>query len=144
MEEKYQKYLCTERVDAFVVGVLPYAMAHSSDNDPLVIICQAPISEQLYYQLHAHYIPTLVKCIEWYHNIKIECELDSTKLDSANAVGTGVSGGVDSYYTLFKSKQENSPGYQITHGAYFEFDPSGNFDVEIQGKNSILIVCDDC
>lgn len=90
-------------------------MAHSSDNDPLVIVCQAPISEQLYYQLYAHYIPTLAKCLEWHHNICIECELDHTKLDSLNVVATGVSGGVDSWYTLIKSKQDNPPGYQITH-----------------------------
>ena len=134
VSEEYSKYLCTERADAFLVGILPYAMAHSTDKDQLVIVCQAPVSEQLYYQLSLHYIPTLAKNIEWYDLIRIECELDHTKLDSLNAVGTGVSGGVDSWYTILKSKQENSPAYKITHGAYFEFDPEGIFDGERQNK----------
>lgn len=143
VKKEYKKYLCTERADGFLIGILPYAMARSSDNDPLTIVCQAPVSEQLYYQLCTHYIPTLAKCIEWYHNIRIECELDHTKLNSFNAVGTGVSGGVDSYYTMLKSKQGNPPGYQITHGVYFEFDPKGNFDGEISGKMRELseIIC---
>jgi hypothetical protein len=134
VDEEYKQYLCTERADAFLIGLLPYAMAHSSTSDPLVVVCEAPVSEQLFYQLNVHYIPTLVRCIDWYHNIIIKCNLNHTKLDSLNAVGTGVSGGVDSWYTLLKSKQENSPRYQITHGAYFEFDPEGIFDDELQNE----------
>lgn len=134
VDERYAQYLCTERADAFLIGLLPYAMAHSLEGDPLVVKCKAPISEQLYYQLHSHYIPTLVKCIGWYHNIEIKCELDSKKLESKNAVGAGVSGGVDSWYTLLKSKRCNSQKYQISHGAYFEFDPNGIFDGELQNK----------
>jgi hypothetical protein len=133
VENNIKEYLFTERSDAFLIGLLPYAMAHSTDRNPLIIKCEAPVSEKLYYQLKAHYIPALSKNIIWYHNVKIETELENKLFKSAYAVGTGVSGGVDSFYTLLNSK-ENSCRFQITHGLYFEYDPSELFYNEMNNK----------
>ena len=50
-EPEYSKFLCDERSDAFVTGLLTTAMENNMD-----IEFEAPISEQLYYQLMTYYI----------------------------------------------------------------------------------------
>ena len=132
VDNQFGKYLCNERVDAFLVGLLPYALARSSKDDPLVIKCCSPVSEKLFYQINSHYVPTLSKSINRYNKVFIECSLDSTMLESGKAVGTGVTGGVDSTYTLIKSTEFHSKNFRVSHGAYFEFDPEGIFDSDTQ------------
>ena len=113
--------MCTERSDAFVIGLLLYAMSHSTCEDPITMTCLAPLSSRLYYQLVVHLIPTISKELKFYNSININCELDDRVINSKHAVATGVSGGVDSFYTLLKNKGENIPGFNITHGVYLEY-----------------------
>ena len=54
--KKYESYLCFERTDAFVIAVLNYAMRNRHD-----IRCDAPISEDLYYNIDRYLIDALVK-----------------------------------------------------------------------------------
>lgn len=107
-------------------------MTHSSAKEVLEVYCEAPMSERLYYQLTVHYIPTLVSCVEWYYPIKIVGKLEHVQLESAKCVGTGISGGVDSYYSLLKSLNEDSANYKVTHGLYCETLQDGEFDCELQ------------
>lgn len=107
-------------------------MTHSSEKEVLEVYCEAPISERLYYQLTVHYIPTLVSCVDWYYPIKIVGELEHSQLESAECVGTGISGGVDSYYSLLKSLNEDSANYRVTHGLYCETLQDGEFNCELQ------------
>ena len=46
VEDKYSQYLCSERSDAFLIGLLPVAMRRGLD-----IVCEAPVSEKLLFQL---------------------------------------------------------------------------------------------
>lgn len=145
VEDKFREYLCVERVDAFLIGVLPYALSHA-DKSGLKIICEGKVSERLYYQLKTHYIPAMVKNVSFYDNIIIEASLDHTKLKSAHYVGIGVSGGVDSYYSILKSLEEDSQNYKVTHGLYIETEALGEFENEMQQamRNMAREICNDC
>lgn len=142
VDKKYKSYLCIERADCFLIGILPYAMAHSRKDDIMVVKCVTPISEQLYYQLTVHYIPTLTDSIDWYNNIKIECKTEHNILPSANAVCVGASGGVDSWYTILKSN-ENTENYKITHGVYLDYDSNEKFygDPQNARRNMVKNIC---
>jgi hypothetical protein len=126
VSKQYGDYLCTERSDAFVIGMLPYLLSHSSNEDRLQVICQAPLSERICYQLTHAMIPTLVSAAKMYHPVDIICEVSGDRLPNANAVGTGVSGGVDSFYTLITNTSLKTPHYNLTHGMYCDMAMYGN------------------
>ncbi len=134
VDKKLEEYLCTERSDAFVVGLVLYAMSRSNNEDPITITCYAPLSNRLYYQLVVHLIPAISKELKFYNTININCGLDDRIINSQNAVATGVSGGVDSFYTLLKNKEENISGHKITHGVYLEYDTKASLDDELPLK----------
>jgi len=118
----FNEYLCAERADAFLLAVLPYAMKEAID-----VKVDAPLSEQLYYQLTTIYIPALAKNTRTYHRIRLECDsLDNTVLDSPNAIGTGFSGGVDSFYTVCTHMQSTAKRHNLTHLAFFNVGASGD------------------
>ena len=113
VEEKYSKYLCVERADAFLLAFLPYAMAFKKD-----IKIEFAVSEKLYYQLNHYYIPSLAKFSNYYSAIKIECDyLDSTDYVNKQSAGvaTGFSGGVDSFFTVLKHLNCKEESFRLTH-----------------------------
>lgn len=72
---------------------------------------------------------------------EIDCETDNTVLPTENAVGTGVSGGVDSFYTIL-SHLDGPAHYKVTHGVYGNYMLYGDLDSvaeENQQKNSKAI-----
>ncbi len=112
-EEKYEKYLCPERSDTFVTGLLSDAMENDMDIETV-----APISERLYYSLSTYYIPLVSENNSNYpmHYVKIEGPTDSTVIKNEKAVATGCSGGVDSFYTIAKhSKGRTTKETELTH-----------------------------
>lgn len=113
-KEEYGEYFCHECCDAFVVGLLYRAMITESD-----IICDAPVSEQLYYQL-SFYLIDAVQKNNGKKGIKIIADTISGAISNPFAVGTGISGGIDTFYTIMQHSQENCPDrYKITHLAFF-------------------------
>lgn len=111
VDREYKDYLCFERSDAFVMGLMYFALVNGYD-----IICEAPLSEKLYYQLTDAYIPTVVKNDpEMFNPITIKAKLDSTLIKNEHAVGASVSGGVDSFYTIVKNLNRETTNYNITH-----------------------------
>ncbi len=111
VQREYGKYLCYERCDAFVVSLLYYAMVNGFD-----IECDTPISEKLYYQLTRVLVPSMVRYHkDIFHDIKITAQLDNHKIDNHGAVGTAVSGGVDSFYTIITNLNTEVKDFNITH-----------------------------
>ncbi len=111
VEKEYEKYLCYERGDAFLIGLLYFAMINGYDME-----IKVPISEKLYYQLTEQYIPTICKYApEQFKKIKIVAKLDNKPIVNAGAVGTSASGGVDSFYTIIKNSNMIETNYNITH-----------------------------
>ena len=110
---EYKQYLCSERSDAFVVAMLWYAMVTGSDVEVV-----APLSERLSFYTQKFLIPAL--CRRSYRRIKLLGPIISDSYTNIGAVGTGMSCGVDSFYTLQEYTKPNIPQkYRLTHLAYF-------------------------
>lgn len=107
---EYGEYICTERVDAFVVALIPFAMRKGLDIKSII-----PISEKLSYQLHNYYIPILSKYQETFKQIDLTCSCSSENLNTRGAVGTGISCGIDSFYSVLKHIGIKEKDYELTH-----------------------------
>lgn len=109
--EEYEKYLCKEVADAFLVGILNYAFKMGEN-----IKVEAPVSERLLYQLQTYFLPTLPVVREkTYKPISIEAEPYTGTIESESAVGTSASGGVDSYYSIKRHMNDVPSRYHLTH-----------------------------
>ncbi len=110
-----KSYLCYERGDAFLVGLLLYAMKRGQD-----ITVRAPVSERLYYTLTTYYIKFLADLFPGYKKIQVICETDAGHVANLGAVGTGFSCGVDSFCTVIEhTKKECPPNFRLTHLTLF-------------------------
>ena len=107
---EYGDYICDERIDAFVTSLIPFAMRKGFDIESAV-----PISERLCYQLKNYYIPILSKYQKTFHKIELLCPYTSDNLNTGNAVGTGLSCGIDSFYTVLKHINNNEKDFNLTH-----------------------------
>lgn len=110
---KYTDYLCWERSDAFVIGLLHYAMFHGHD-----ITCEAPIGEYLYYQITTELIDAVSKGSSRMYATKIYSEVDSSCLPCAGMVGTGISCGIDSLHALAANLDDHLTRHKVTHLAF--------------------------
>lgn len=110
VDKEYEPYLCWERSDAYVIAVLNYAMRNGHD-----ITCEAPITEELYYNIETYLIDALVKYNKHFYRTKIEAPIINVKLPCAGAIGTGISCGVDSLHALAKQTNLKYKNHNITH-----------------------------
>jgi hypothetical protein len=113
VHKKYSRYLTPERLDGFVVGLLPLAMELRED-----ITAKGLMSEKLYYNLMNYYMPIYHLAIPAFTAIKIfPGELTNNRIISQEAVGTGFSGGVDSFYTISRHLLDNDipSKYKVSH-----------------------------
>lgn len=83
--------------DSFFVALVPYAMEFGYD-----IVCDNPLSSQIYYQYLYNFIPVLSKRIKEFNNIKIKANILEKPLSYGTEICTGVSCGVDSLFTIIK------------------------------------------
>ena len=113
VDEKYSQYLCFERADAFVIALLNYAMREGHD-----ITCEAPMGEDLYYQITTQLIDAVYKGSKTLHNTQIFADVDSSVLPSAGAVGTGLSAGIDSFHAISQHSNSKFKNHNITHLAF--------------------------
>jgi len=120
VDKRYREYLCFERVDAFVLGVLFVAMQKNED-----IICDGPIGDYLYYQLMAEFIPAVCSGSSRMHCISIKAQIASDKLPNKGAVGTGISCGADSLCTLAQKAHFHTESHAITHLTFFNVGANG-------------------
>lgn len=110
VDERYGEYLCDDCGDAFLLGLINLAMYENLD-----ILCKTDITSDLLFQLRTYYIPILAKNNMDFHLISIQANEATTPLKSANAVVTGNSGGVDSFYTILKYSADEFGSNKITH-----------------------------
>jgi len=114
VESEYEECLCTEKIDSFLVALLPFLMIES-----LNIHSEGYVSERLLYQLKTILLPSLSANITEFHSIDIDAKSDGRVLESKNGVGTALSCGVDSFYTVLKHLNIEMNGFSLTHLAYF-------------------------
>lgn len=110
VDEEYAGYLTDDRADAFVVALMTGAMKAGAD-----IVCEAPLSRRLLYQLRHYLIPMLAANLEGFHHISLRAEPSDVRLPCEKAVATGWTGGADSMYTLMRTLDAAEPGYKLTH-----------------------------
>lgn len=109
-DEVYRQFLMVERSDAFLCAILPFAMRSGKD-----ISCEAPVSEQFLHNLNEILIPQL--CTHDYRLYKTEiiASSDSAPMFCGNGVATGMSCGVDSFYTVNLYKDSKFKSMNLTH-----------------------------
>lgn len=110
VEETYARYLCVERSDAFVIGLLPVAMRRGLD-----IVSEAPISERLEYQLRSTLLPLLARYGKNVHEVKITAPIATEPIQNAGGVGAGISCGVDSLHIVKNHGKDDKKGLALTH-----------------------------
>jgi hypothetical protein len=126
VDKTYGQFLLTERADAFLCVLLPFAMRSGKD-----IICESPVTEQFLHNLNEVLIPQLCAYDSRMYRTKIIATGDPSILFCGNAVATGMSCGVDSFYTvnLYMSSQYKS--MNLTHlyvGNYLYGNNSAVYD----------------
>ena len=129
VESEYAQYLCTERCDAFVIGLLNWAMKNNHD-----IVTDIPISEALHYGITEHFIPSLVRHDKHLHLIKIVAPIESKLLENAGGIGTGISCGIDSFYSITKNTTSAYKGMHLTHLCIFNVGSFGLEQHELRNK----------
>lgn len=107
---KYKEYLCYERSDAFVVALLNYAMREGHD-----INCKSPMGEDLYYQINTYLIDAVYQGSKVLYKTTITADIDSSQLPTGNAVGTGISAGIDSFHSIAENSHSRFKNHNITH-----------------------------
>lgn len=114
VDESYAQYLCYETADAFVCAMLWYAMTTGSD-----IVSEAPVSEKLLFSVNQYLIPALCTEKNGYKRITVTGKAVVPSFNQGTGVGTGMSCGIDSLYTLRKYLDITPEKWRITHLAYF-------------------------
>lgn len=109
VDKKYGGYLCIERSDAYVIGLLNYALRNNED-----IECETPVTEELLYNINTILIPSLVNYADSFKLIEVKAKT-SPALEEGNAIGTGCSCGVDSFSTIYRHLNSKYNGLDITH-----------------------------
>ena len=95
VDDMYGKYLCTERADAYVIGLLNWAMRENHD-----ICSEIPVTEELLYNINTILIPSLYNSGKALHNIKIQASAAPTIMEGKE-IGTGCSCGIDTFSAIY-------------------------------------------
>ncbi|MBE6529239.1 MAG: hypothetical protein E7680_01385 [Ruminococcaceae bacterium] len=101
-DQRYKDGFCQDRIDGIVAMMLLRCMAKGED-----IFSTIPISAKLHHQLTSQLIPILSTYSKGQlKEIKINAPLTTQIYDGERIAGTGMSGGVDSLYTVMKYSEE--------------------------------------
>lgn len=121
----YQKYLVTENLDAFLVGLLYLGLENGYD-----IKLQGPVSEKLHYSLQHYLIPALCLANPALYKINIQpTALNNINLNIGNTAGTGLSCGIDSFATYYDHLKEDGT-FKINYFTFFNVGSHGDMGGE--------------
>jgi hypothetical protein len=108
----YAEYLCEDRNDGIVLAILNYAMRYNHD-----ICSEAPITEDLFFNLDNWFIDGIAKENTHFHRTKIVSSLISP-VKTGTAVVTGISLGVDSMHAFQTFYKYAIKKFALTHLVY--------------------------
>lgn len=100
----------SDRADAFVVALLYWAMVYHQD-----ITCLAPMTERLHYQVQEILCPVMAQNSTRFRAPKITAPLTREPLQTQGAVGSGCSGGIDSFHVIANFTEPAWPSLKLTH-----------------------------
>lgn len=112
----------TESSNCFLVGMLYPAMRYGED-----IRVEGRVSAKLLYNLNEYLVPLMSIVDSRLKRIRIEAgSTDGDFHAGAKAVGTGFSGGIDSFATIYEHLERPSPeGFRLTHLFFFNVGAHG-------------------
>jgi hypothetical protein len=124
--KEFESYLCANHYDAFLVALLYPAMAFNES-----IEIEGTVSKRLLRNINAYIQDILLAYNYNLHRISITSkETTSEILSTATHIGTGFSGGIDSFSTIYDNYVlENDAEYKIdtlvilnvgSHGKFFD------------------------
>lgn len=106
---EYEGLLCKNRMDAFLVAMLFPAMQYGED-----VHVYGEVSEKLFFNINKYVIPLLQAFSPSCKKIRVSAERVCTDSLKGKGVGSGFSGGVDSFCTIYdRFILENSSNYKI-------------------------------
>lgn len=94
--KEYENYVCSTQMDAFLLGVLFPAMQYGED-----IYVEGTISKKLLLNINKEVIPLLNSFSPSTKKIKVSAKNINDKSFSTEGIGTGFSGGVDSFCSIY-------------------------------------------
>lgn len=104
ISEEFIQYAVTDRIDAFVIGLLMFAMKNGYD-----FTSDLPITDDLKYNLDYHLIPALCGPNPTFHRTHIKAPTISPIKRIAEVIATGISCGIDSLYTIQQHSTTDLP-----------------------------------
>lgn len=119
VDEQYAEYLCHERGDAYLIGLLNLAMRERCN-----LHSEVPLTAELVHQLQTELIPPVVQYSKNLYFPTITGELTDAPLPSAKKTATGCSCGIDSLTAIKRMSEElgglYKPDYLVINnvGAY--------------------------
>ena len=120
-----ENLILTEHADAFVVGVLFYALQCGED-----IHIRGKVSQKLLHNINNYLIPALCLSNSHFKNIQVTSDqISGSNLCIQDVAATGISCGVDSFATYFKHSNEERP-YKIEYLTFFNVGSHGDFGGE--------------
>ena len=121
---EYANLADTGKSDSFLLSLLLSAMQAGED-----IQVEGRVSERLFYQLRDDLVPIMNVFNPMYGKIDIKAEELDAKIyppEPRRGVGTGFSGGIDSFACVWKNFIDNPPEqYKLTHLFFFNVGAHG-------------------
>lgn len=110
VDESYGQYLCPERADAYVIGLLSLAMRERCD-----FVCEAPMSAELLHQLETELISVLVKYSPALHAPRFEAPVEMEPIPTEGRIATGCSCGIDSLFAIKSLSESPLEGFKLDY-----------------------------
>lgn len=108
-DQKYENAICSTQYDAFLVGLLYPAMKYGED-----IHINGLVSKKLLFNTNNYVIPLVKSFSPSCKTIKVTAENTINYNFGGSGIGTGFSGGVDSFCTIYDHYElEKDPEYKI-------------------------------
>ena len=119
---QYSGMADTESSNCFLAGMLYPAMRYGED-----IEIKGVVSARLLYNLNEYLVPLMTICDPRLKRIRISAAaVDDCGCREAKAVGTGFSGGIDSFATICEHFVRPEPeGFRLTHLFFFNVGAHG-------------------
>lgn len=111
-----------ESSNCFLVGMLYPAMRYGED-----VEVDGTVSARLLYNLNEYLVPLMAICDTRLKRIRITASATTdAPCAGAKAVGTGFSGGIDSFATIYEHFERPAPeGFKLTHLFFFNVGAHG-------------------
>lgn len=109
VDNKYERFIISDQYDPFLVGLLFSAMMYGEN-----IHIEGKVSKRLLHNLNNYVIPLLMSYSPDLKKIRITASSVNSNRYAGKGVGTGFSGGVDSFHTVYRHYElEDDPDFKL-------------------------------